>query len=465
MKRLLATYWLRWLSRITLPPSRAAPGQSRISDAGDDIADRLIYQAEIRAELAIAVLRLVVAVMLLLLIIISSTVVPIRLANPGGHLHVTSVIAIGGFTFTSVAALALIRSGLYRPPLGWLFALLDLGVAVASLAEGVHRSELPGNDLFLVTSAWAGPLILAFNALRYRPSIVATASVLYIAAGTAVALWAGTTVYAPPPLPEAGRLADIEPNVVRLGFIILVGLCLTLVVYRGRRLLVRALREQRERMMLTRFLPAQIVTELTRPGSRLRQGTTSDCAVLFMDLRDSTGITERMPPERVGDFLTRFRQRITGAVEEYGGLIEKFAGDGALVVFGVPEARPDDGQRALACAKRLVRSIHEWNRNGDVPSPLSVVVGIHAGRCFSGVVGDESRLEFTVVGDAVNVAARLEGLAKQHDETLMASGEALARAGAVAANEWHPLGAKRLRGRDALVEVFAYRGAAELGRA
>jgi adenylate cyclase len=464
MKRLLGRYWLSWLSRITLPPGRSAPSRSMILDAGDDIADRLIYQAEIRAEQAIAVLRLVVAVMLLLLIITSSTIVPIRLADPGGRPHVTSIIAIVGFTVTSAAALALIRSGLYRPSLGWLFALLDLGVAVASLAEGVLRSELPGNDLFLVTSAWAGPLILAFNALRYRPSIVATASVLYIAAGMAIALWAGTTVYTPPPLPEAGRLADLEPNVVRLGFIILVGLCLTLVVYRGRRLLVRALKEQRERVMLTRFLPAQIVTELTRPYSRLRHGTTSECSVLFIDLRNSMGITERMPPERVGDFLTQFRQRITRPVEEYGGLIEKFAGDGALVVFGVPEARPDDGQRALACAKCLVRSINDWNLCGDAASPLSVVVGIHAGRCFSGVVGDESRVEFTVVGDAVNVAARLESLAKQHEEPLIASREALECAGEIAAGEWHPLGAIRLRGREALVEIFAYRGPAELGR-
>ena len=110
-----------------------------------------------------------------------------------------------------------------------------------------------------------------------------------------------------------------------------------------------------------------------------------------------------------------------------------------MVVFGVPDARPDDGQRALACASRLVRSIDEWNHEWDAPSPLAVVVGIHAGSCFSGVVGDESRLEFTVVGDAVNVAARLESLAKQHGEPLMASREALERAGEETANEWSRL--------------------------
>jgi adenylate cyclase len=226
-------------------------------------------------------------------------------------------------------------------------------------------------------------------------------------------------------------------------------------------LLVRALVELRERAMLTRFLPAQVVAELTQPNSPLRRGTTVECSVLFVDLRDSTGITEHMPPERIGDFLTRFRRRITRAVHEHGGLIEKFSGDGALVIFGVPEAKPDDGRRALACAKRLVRAIDEWNEDRAPASPLSVVVGIHAGTCFCGVVGDGSRLEFTVVGDAVNVAARLEALAKRHDEPLIASREALERAGEGPGDEWRPLGAKRLRGHEALVEVFAYSGRAE----
>src|SRR5205085_2201087 len=174
---------------------------------------------------------------------------------------------------------------------------------------------------------------------------------------------------------------------------------------------------------------------------------------LFVDLRDSTRITEHMEPERVGDFLTRFRRRITRAVAEQGGLIEKFAGDGALIVFGVPEAKPDDARRALACAKRLVEAIDEWNENRDPDSPLSIVVGVHSGPCFCGVVGEEARLEFTVVGDAVNVAARLEVLAKRRNEALLVSAAALAQAGEDARAEWQPLSTERLRGHEAAVEV------------
>jgi adenylate cyclase len=188
----------------------------------------------------------------------------------------------------------------------------------------------------------------------------------------------------------------------------------------------------------------------------MRQGVSVNCVVLFVDLRDSTRITEHMPPERIGDFLTRFRRRITGAVGEYGGLIEKFSGDGALVVFGIPQPRPDDGQRAFACAKRLVQAIDEWNENRDLASPLSIVVGVHAGPCFCGVVGEDERLEFTVVGDGVNVAARLEALAKRHDEPLIASREALERAGEAENAEWRSLGTKRVRGHEVEIEVYAY---------
>jgi adenylate cyclase len=174
---------------------------------------------------------------------------------------------------------------------------------------------------------------------------------------------------------------------------------------------------------------------------------------------------EHMPPDRIADFLTRFRRRITNAAAEYGGLVEKFIGDGALIIFGVPEPHSDDGRRALACAKRLIEVMQEWNTTRDPINPLSIAVGLHVGQCFCGVVGDASRLEFTAVGDAVNVAARLELLAKQSDEVLIASRDALAYADEpLDRSMWHPLGSENLRGREAPVEVYAYRVASILHR-
>jgi adenylate cyclase len=200
-----------------------------------------------------------------------------------------------------------------------------------------------------------------------------------------------------------------------------------------------------------------VASELARPGSRLREGACIPCTVLFVDMRGSTGLSERMRPEEVADFLTRFRRRIANAVEAHEGLIEKFTGDGALIVFGVPEPRPDDARRGLACALDLVAAIDEWNHNRDPDSPLSIVVGLHSGPCFCGVVGEAAREEFTVIGDPVNVAARLESLAKEHDEAVIASAAVLAEAGVATTDPcWRSLGDTLIRGRRDPVAVFAY---------
>jgi adenylate cyclase len=368
-----------------------------------------------------------------------------------------SMTAIVGFTLTSIAALTLIALGRYRPQLGWLFALLDVGVAVAALAEGGLRNGLAGNDLFQLASAWAGPLVLAFNALRYRPAIVATAAVLYVAGGLAVALALGVSVLAPLEKADHPQFADLPANLVRLSLIMLLGLCLTLVVQRGRQLLLRALKEERERAILTRFLPGEVAEELTRANSHLREGISIECTVLFVDLRGSTALAERLSPAATAEFLSRFRERIARVANAHGGLIEKFAGDGAFIVFGAPTPNTDDSARAVACARQLLETIADWNAERAPAPPLAIVVALHTGRCFCGVVGDESRLEFTVVGDTVNVAARLEQLAKRLNRTLIVSKATLDRAGEdLPGGRWVRLGNRPLRGHEALVEVYVH---------
>jgi hypothetical protein len=180
--------------RQTARPGPTAGG-APVREEG--IVGPLLRRAEVRAELLIARLRLVVVALLVVMIGVSLGLFETR---PVGHVPLlASMTVVVGFTLTSVASLTLIARARYRPQLGWVFALLDVAVAVAALAEGGLRNGLAGNDLFQLASAWAGPLVLAFNALRYRPVIVATAAVLYVAGGLAVALWLGVSVLAPLP--------------------------------------------------------------------------------------------------------------------------------------------------------------------------------------------------------------------------------------------------------------------------
>ncbi|MBV8192471.1 MAG: adenylate/guanylate cyclase domain-containing protein [Alphaproteobacteria bacterium] len=426
----------------------------------DGLVGPLLRHAEVQAELLIARLRLVVVAMLVAMIATSLSLFQTR---PVGHVPLlASITVVVGFTLTSTASLSLIRRGRYRPQLGWVFALLDVVVAVAALAEGGLRNGLAGNDLFLLASAWAGPLVLAFNALRYRPVIVASAAVLYVAGALAVALALGVSVLTPLPTVDHPQFADLPANLVRLSLIVLLGLCLTLVVYRGRGLLLRALKEERERAILTRFLPGEVADELTRPNSHLREGISIECTVVFVDLRGSTALAERLSPAATADFLSRYRERIARVAGAHGGLIEKFVGDGAFIVFGAPSPKADDSTRAVACAKQLLATIAEWNAERAPAPPLAIVVALHTGRCFCGVVGAESRLEFTVVGDTVNVAARLEQLAKRLNRTLIASQVTLRQAGEdLSDGRWVRLGSRPLRGHEAPVEVYVHEGNAD----
>ena len=164
---------------------------------------------------------------------------------------------------------------------------------------------------------------------------------------------------------------------------------------------------------LARFLPEEVAPRLAAGDAGLREGRRQTASILFLDLRNSTALAERMDPKRLLIFITSFRRRVIAAARAHGGVVDKFIGDGALIVFGVPEASPDDAARALACARRLEALIAGWNAKRRFDPPLRIGIGVHCGEILYGVVGDASRLELTVLGDAVNVAARLEQATKR----------------------------------------------------
>jgi adenylate cyclase len=169
-------------------------------------------------------------------------------------------------------------------------------------------------------------------------------------------------------------------------------------------------------------------------------------------MRGSTAIAERANPETVAILVTGFRRCVAQAARETGGVIDKFMGDGALVVFGVPEARADAAAQALAFADRLEAEVAAWNA-GAAQDPVRIGIGVHCGEVFVGVVGDDDRLEFTVLGDAVNVAARLEQATKTFGVTTLVSQAALEAAQASGAG-WREVSRSALRGRQEAFPIY-----------
>src|SRR3989449_2949651 len=156
------------------------------------------------------------------------------------------------------------------------------------------------------------------------------------------------------------------------------------------------------------------VSDAQRPAGQAGASERRPITVLFADIAGSTAIAERLDPEDWTTLVGEAFQRMNGTVERYGGTIARLMGDGVLAFFGAPTAHEDDPERAVRCGLDLVRAIEGLDASKHLPQAetFKVRVGINTGPVVVGVVGTESASEYTAMGDAVNVAARMQALAR-----------------------------------------------------
>ncbi len=178
-------------------------------------------------------------------------------------------------------------------------------------------------------------------------------------------------------------------------------------------------------------------------------GQTCEAAVIFVDLKGSTRLAATRPPGEVVALLNAYFGVVVEVVSHHGGLINKFQGDAALAVFGAPEPLDDAPGQALAAARELSRRLQ-----AELPQLLAGI-GVSAGRVVAGHIGAEQRLEYTVIGDPVNEAARLSDLAKSTPDHLLASAKVVAAAGRAEAAHWRLGSSVTLRGRTARTRLAA----------
>lgn len=207
------------------------------------------------------------------------------------------------------------------------------------------------------------------------------------------------------------------------------------------RLRANIARERLQNANLSRYLPSEIAELLAHEGLDAMRPRRLRAAILFMDIRDFTGSVQSMPPDELFAFLREYRTLISRIIAEEGGIIDKFIGDGVLVVFGAVRPSPTDAVAAVRCARWLVTSIERWNveRRRDGKPAVRVGIGVHYGEIVVGALGDEHRLEYTVLGHAVNVASRIERLTKKYGVPLLVSDETLtvAAEGGAPLGKWH----------------------------
>jgi adenylate cyclase len=181
-------------------------------------------------------------------------------------------------------------------------------------------------------------------------------------------------------------------------------------------------------------------------------GEVRTVAALFVDIAGSTSLVRRTGPEEMVGLLNRFFAVVVDTIEAEGGLVNKFEGDAALCVFGAPTEHPDPAAAALRAARRICDAVGEA---GEV----DVGVGVSCGPVWAGQVGAASRLEYTVIGDPVNEAARLTELAKEHPGRAVASEATVSAAGADERDSWTADREVELRGRGEPTRTWVRRTA------
>lgn len=203
------------------------------------------------------------------------------------------------------------------------------------------------------------------------------------------------------------------------------------------------------------YLLAQLLDE---PEGAELAGIEREVTILFADIRGFTRLSEGLEAPRVVALLNEVFQLVSDRILERGGTIDKFMGDSVMAYFGAPVPNPDHAQQALSAAVDIIRCIEERNQRSDSldPSttssiPVRVGIGVHTGSVVVGNIGSDRRTDFTAVGDAVNVAHRLEKLAGPGE--ILVSEAVKKRAGSVF--RLRCVGTRQLPGRQEPVELFA----------
>ena len=184
-------------------------------------------------------------------------------------------------------------------------------------------------------------------------------------------------------------------------------------------------------------------------------GALREVTILFADLRDFTPWVEASPPAEVVADLNAYFTEMDAAIRAHGGLVLQFIGDEIEAVFGAPLANPRHADAAVAAAREMARRLEAWNglRGASGKHPLRHGIGIHTGTVIAGNIGSSERLSYALVGDAVNVASRIQALNKAFGTHTLVSGATHARLASVERLEALP--AVLVKGRVAEVSVFS----------
>jgi len=339
-----------------------------------------------------------------------------------------------GFNFVPIALgiyflFTLVRLVLsYRIILPNWYLVVSIGVDMALLVGLIFSFHIQYNQhatFYLKAPTLMYMFIfISLRALRFDPRFVLTTGLV------AICGWVGLVLYAA--LSDMGGMrvtrnyveyltgnsiligAELDKTVV----IITVTAILTAALYRGRKMMMISVREQAAASDLRRFFSPEVAASITGAETKLQagEGVVRDAAILYVDVRNFTRTAGQMAPEKIMAVLAAYQDTAVAVIEREGGRVDKFLGDGILATFGAIQPSQTYAADALRASRAIVSAIQDRQdlfRSAGWPGDFRIGTAVAAGPVTVGVVGSHDRLEFTVIGDAVNRAAKLEGANKQ----------------------------------------------------
>jgi adenylate cyclase len=181
--------------------------------------------------------------------------------------------------------------------------------------------------------------------------------------------------------------------------------------------------EKRMKSTLSRHMDPGLADQILEGGEEILGGKSTMATVLFSDIRGFTTLTEELGAQGTVSLLNEYFTIMVDCIQKEGGMLDKFIGDAIMAAFGVPISHEDDEDRAVRAAIGMIRALHIWNRQRvtEGKKPVGMGIGLNTDTIVSGNIGSPKRMDFTLIGDGVNLASRLESLCKQYHASILAS--------------------------------------------